>query len=108
MPDQPQVECIAEVKAVLGEGPVWVAREAALYWADINGRKIFRLDERGEVQSWETPLRVGSLAPRAGGGFVAGTDEGFALVDLESARFDVFGNPDSDRPANRFNDGKVD
>jgi xylono-1,5-lactonase len=108
MRDQPQVECIADVRTVLGEGPVWVVREAALYWVDINGRKIFRLDQRGEVRTWETPLRVGSLAPRAGGGFVAGTDEGLALADLEAGQFDVIGNPDSDRPSNRFNDGKVD
>ena len=40
------VACVADVHAVLGEGPVWVAREAALYWVDIKGRKIFRLDER--------------------------------------------------------------
>ena len=42
MADQPQVTCVADVGAMLGEGPVWVAREAALYWVDIKGRKIFR------------------------------------------------------------------
>ncbi len=108
MPGQPQVECVADVKAVLGEGPVWVAQERALYWVDVKGRKIFRRGEDGQVSSWDTPLRVGSLAPRAGGGFVAGTAEGFALVDLEAGRFDPIGNPETDRPANRFNDGKVD
>ena len=40
-----EIECVANVHALLGEGPVWVAREAALYWLDIKGRKIFRLDE---------------------------------------------------------------
>jgi D-xylonolactonase len=53
-------------------------------------------------------VRVGSLAPRFGGGFVAGTNGGFALVDLDAGRFEIIGNPDEDRPDNRFNDGKVD
>jgi sugar lactone lactonase YvrE len=108
MPDQPQVACVADVKAILGEGPVWVARERALYWVDIKRRKIFRLDLDGELHSWDTPMRVGSLVPRAQGGFVAATDEGFFFVDLADARFEPIVHPESDRPGNRFNDGKVD
>lgn len=108
MAGQPQVTCVADVKAVLGEGPVWVAHEPALYWVDIHGRKVFRLDPNGQVRAWDTPVRVGSLAPREGGGFIAGTDQGFALVDLLLGRFDHIGNPDAQQGSNRFNDGKVD
>ncbi len=108
MPDQPQVTCVADVKAVLGEGPVWVARERALYWVDINGRKVFRLDEQGAVRSWDMPARIGCLAPRAGGGFIGGTDQGLAWIDLETGRIDIFANPEADLADNRFNDGKVD
>jgi D-xylonolactonase len=108
MPDQPQVECVADVKAVLGEGPVWVASEAALYWVDIKGRKIFRLRADGGFDSIATPSRVGSLAPRAGGGFIAGTDAGLALVDLDSGTFEVIADPEAGIAGNRFNDGKVD
>lgn len=102
------VECVADVQAVLGEGPVWVAREAALYWLDIHGRKIFRLDEAGENTTWPTPLRVGSIAPRACGGFIAGTEQGIAVIDLDADRFDIRFNPEAHLPNNRFNDGKVD
>lgn len=108
MPDQPQVVCVADVKAVLGEGPVWVPGENALYWVDINGRRIFRLAEDGSLSNWETPLRVGSLAPRSGSGFIAGTDQGFCFIELETGAFEPIVNPDKERPANRFNDGKVD
>jgi sugar lactone lactonase YvrE len=102
------VKCIADVRAVLGEGPVWVAREAALYWVDIKGRKIFRIDEQGERREWATPMRVGSLAPRASGGFIGGTDEGIAEIDLHAERFTIIDNPEAHLPDNRFNDGKVD
>ncbi|MBA3511887.1 SMP-30/gluconolactonase/LRE family protein [Sphingomonas sp.] len=108
MEDESDVICVADVHAVLGEGPVWVSRESALYWLDIKGRKIFRLGRGGEVEQWETPLRVGSLAPRAGGGFIAGTEHGIAQIDLGSGRFDIVDDPEEHLPDNRFNDGKVD
>ena len=101
------IRCIADVKATLGEGPVWVEAEQAVYWLDIKGRKIFRLKDN-ELEIWDTPCRVGSIAPKASGGFIAGTDAGLANVDLSSGRFDMFDNPEPDRPGNRFNDGKVD
>lgn len=102
------VECVAPVGAVLGEGPVWVDRDRALYWVDIKGRKIFRLSGSGRVESWDTPFRVGSIAPRTSGGFIAGTDEGIAEIDLDRSSFKIAFNPESHLPGNRFNDGKVD
>lgn len=102
------LRCIADVHAVLGEGPVWVAREAALYWVDIKGYRIFRLDESGARKEWPTPMRVGSLVPRASGGFIGGTDEGIALIELDSNRFEIVIAPEAQLPHNRFNDGKVD
>jgi len=101
-------ECIADVRALLGEGPVWVAEEQALYWLDIKGRRLFRRDSQGALTEWQTPMRVGSIAPRRGGGFIAGTEDGFAEVDLGEGRFAVFHDPEPHLPNNRFNDGKVD
>lgn len=102
------VQCVADVHAVLGEGPVWVERERALYWVDINGRKIFRLDDSGAVRDWPTPMRVGSLAPCESGGFIGGTDQGIAFIDLQQGSFEIVANPEENVPGNRFNDGKVD
>src|SRR5687768_17175251 len=102
------VRCVADVRAVLGEGPVWVEREAALFWLDINGLKVFRLDSKGELHSWPTPFRIGSLAPRARGGFIAGTERGIALVNLDEGSFEIEIDPEAALPGNRFNDGKLD
>jgi len=102
------IRLAADVKAVLGEGPVWVARDQALYWLDIKGYRILRLCDE-VVRAWPTPVRVGSIAPRVSGGFIAGTDKGFCTVELgEEASFTAIGNPEADLPGNRFNDGKVD
>jgi D-xylonolactonase len=103
-----EATCIADLHMVLGEGPVWVEREQALYWLDIKGRKIFRLSENGERNDWPTPFRVGSIVPRSGGGFIAGTDKGIALIDLDKPSFEIVANPENELPDNRFNDGKVD
>jgi sugar lactone lactonase YvrE len=101
--------CVADVKAVLGEGPVWDARDRALYWVDIKGQRIFRRAfEGGEVTHWRPPFPVCSLAPRKSGGFVAGSENGFAFVDFEAQRFELHANPEPERPTNRFNDGKLD
>jgi sugar lactone lactonase YvrE len=108
MSSSSKLRCVADVGAVLGEGPVWDARDSALYWVDIKGHKIFRLDAAGEVKQWDTPFRIASLAPRAEGGFIAGTDRGFAIVDLEANQFEPFAHPEQDRVTNRFNDGKLD
>ncbi|HEX8442695.1 MAG TPA: SMP-30/gluconolactonase/LRE family protein [Allosphingosinicella sp.] len=100
---------VADVHAVLGEGPVWVEREQALYWVDIKGYKVFRHSPAdGALKTWETPYRVCSLAPRASDGFIAGTEDGFSRVDLEADRFVPLVNPEPDRITNRFNDGKLD
>lgn len=108
MDTEPTVQCLADVHAVLGEGPIWVAAEQALYWVDIKGYRIFRLDESGASSEWPTPMRVGSLALRDGGGFVAGTDRGIVAIDLAGGRFDLLAEPEAHLPDNRFNDGKVD
>ena len=101
-----EISCVADVKAILGEGPVWVARDDALYWVDINGMKVFRLRD-GDTVSWDTPMKVGSIWPREQGGFIAGTEHGLAFTH-DFNRFDFFANPEKALPGNRFNDGKAD
>src|SRR5437868_10463905 len=108
MPVESEPRCVADVHAVLGEGPVWVARERTLYWVDIKGRKIFRLGADERLSEWPASLRVGSLVPQQSGGFIGGTDRGIAVIHLESQRFEVVANPEQQLPGNRFNDGKVD
>ena len=104
------VQCVADVHAVLGEGPVWVAREHALYWLDIKGLKIFRLSDDGQTDA-NGPRRCESArSPRArSGGFIAGTEEGIAD---HRPRYRTGSRssptPKQDLPDNRFNDGKVD
>lgn len=96
------------VEAVLGEGPVWVERDQALWWVDIKGLAAFRWTEKLGVERWPTPFRIGSLAPAARGSFVAGTERGFFWADPPNGAYQAIADPEALLPDNRFNDGKVD
>jgi xylono-1,5-lactonase len=102
------VTCIADVKAVLGEGPSWNHASGELTFVDIKARRAFRWREDQPLQEFATPFRIGSLVPRGSGGFIAGTEHGIAAVDLDQGRFELLFDPEEDRPTNRFNDAKVD
>lgn len=107
MIDTPRL--LVPAHAILGEGPIWHVAEQALYWLDIKGLLVHRYDPAdGASRSWTVPFRIGSLAPRAGGGFVGGSDRGIVAIDADFTRFDVIADPEAHLPGNRFNDGKVD
>jgi len=36
------IQCVWEEPAILGEGPLWVPRENAVYWVDIVSKKVHR------------------------------------------------------------------
>jgi sugar lactone lactonase YvrE len=54
------------------------------------------------------PEPVTALALRAKGGLVLSLRKAFALFDLQSQQLTYLGNPEVDRPDNRFNDAKCD
>jgi D-xylonolactonase len=103
------VKCVWEEPAILGEGPLWVARENAVYWVDIVSKKLHRYGPaEGVRRTWTFETEVTSLAARQQGGFVGTVRGGFALIDLETGAVEPMVMPESDMPGNRFNDGKVD
>ncbi|WP_421739052.1 SMP-30/gluconolactonase/LRE family protein [Caulobacter sp.] len=66
--------CVWDVKATLGEGPIW--HRDALWFVDIKGRQVHRFDPAyGEQLSFSAPDQVTFLAP-LGGGFIAGLKSG--------------------------------
>lgn len=107
------IHCVWDAKAILGEGPLWVAREQAIYWVDIKQCLLHRLctvtDQR---RSWHIPEQLTAIAPRKNGGFVGTLRDGFALLEIpqlgETVNIKKLAEPEKDIPENRFNDGKVD
>jgi sugar lactone lactonase YvrE len=98
-----------ELGAPLGEGPVWVARDAALWFTDIKSRKIHRYDPAScDKRSWDAPGQVGFVLPIEGGGFVAGLQSGLHRFDEHDGSFSPIVDPEPGLPTNRLNDGTVD
>lgn len=98
-----------DVGARLGEGPIWVEREQALWFTDIKARQLHRFDPAsGERRSWAAPEQVGFVFPARSGGFVAGLQSGLHRFDPATGRFELLAAVEPDRPSNRLNDGIVD
>ncbi|MGN7999337.1 SMP-30/gluconolactonase/LRE family protein [Sphingomonas sp. 22176] len=102
-------ESVWGLAAPLLEGPVWVERDAALWFVDIKSHKIHRYDPAtGDKQSWDAPAQVGFALPCASGGFVAGLQTGLAKFDPADGSFTPLVDPEPGLPGNRLNDGTVD
>jgi xylono-1,5-lactonase len=97
------------LEAELGEGPVWVERDRALWFVDIKKQQVHRYDPTsGDKRSWDSPEQVGFILPAEGGGFVAGLKSGLYRFDETSGRFDLIVEVEADKPNNRLNDGVTD
>lgn len=105
-----RVTPVWRARALLGEGPVYDARDEALYFVDIKGQELCRFGlEDGAQRRWAVPEPIGWVAPRAAHpGFVAGFKSGFALLDLDPFHIVPLGSPEPERATNRLNDAKVD
>lgn len=103
-----QVRHVWAVGAELGESPVWVQRECALWFVDIAGCRVHRWRAQGaERRSWATPGPPGFLAPIAGGGFIVGMKTALHRFDPDTGELSHFADVEPRRPGNRLNDGCV-
>lgn len=107
MADMSEPQLVAGIEALLGEGPVWDPRDGSLWWVDIKAPRIWRWRD-GRSESFLPPCPVSALAPAAGGGFVGAGALGFLRLDPAAGRYRTIGSPEAERPAMRFNDGKLD
>lgn len=99
---------LLDVRATLGEGPIWDTREEVLWWIDINECRLHRFDPATQKnETYEIGQRIGTVVPRASGGLMLAVQNGFAAYD-PAAQLDIIADPESHLPENRFNDGKCD
>ncbi len=104
-----EIACIAHTDDVLGEVPRWHPVEQALYWIDAFKPAIHRLDPAtGKLESWTPPEKLGSFAPRAGGGLLIAGRGGLAHYDPASGRLDRIVDPEAGGAVNILNDGRCD
>jgi sugar lactone lactonase YvrE len=101
---------LLDAKADLGEGPLWSARDQALYWTNIKIKKLnrYRLAD-GATHSWDMPDTIGwAVERRDKPGFVIGLAHAIVEVTLDPFKLVRRCEIETDRPGNRLNDAKVD
>ena len=96
----------------VGESPVWSSAEQALYWVDIEGRKLHRWTYADQhVQSWDAVERPACIALHAAGGLIAGMDTGVFHLQPQvggTLAATLLAGVDHPQPGMRFNDGRCD
>ena len=107
--DVTEARLVWDLGAELGEGPVWVERDQALWFTDIKRQKVYRFNPaNGDRASWDAPEQVGFVLPARSGGFVAGLQSGLYRFDPQNGSFDLLVEVEPELPDNRLNDGVVD
>ncbi|MEQ8651130.1 MAG: SMP-30/gluconolactonase/LRE family protein [Kiloniellales bacterium] len=105
-----RIEVLLDVKTTLGEGPLWDVDQQRLYFIDSFDGRVFRCTADGrEVRAWDVPDKIGSIALRKDGeGAICSLATGFHTLDFRTGESELIVDPESDKPNNRINDGKVD
>jgi sugar lactone lactonase YvrE len=107
-----QAELIVDVRNAVGESPVWVPEENALYWVDIPAGALQRWSaDSGRVDTWKTSQMLACIARHWDGGWVAGMETGFFRLqarDDGSLDSQLLAHVDHTRDDMRLNDGRCD
>ena len=92
----------------LGETPFWDEATQRLYWCDIVGKEVRRLDpSSGRIERWPMPQYSSGIVPTDDGNAVVMLVDGVYRLDLTSGETTPFTRPDTD-PHNRSNEVRTD
>lgn len=93
----------------VGECPLWHPIEAALYWVDIAGFAVHRLNPaNGAHSSWRMPSEPACIARNASGGLIVALRTGFFLLNTSDGALHEVAPAPYDTATTRFNDGRCD
>jgi D-xylonolactonase len=103
------LEHILPAQNEVGESPIWIPNEQALYWIDIEGPCVYRLHPAtGKLKTWQVDFPITALARQAGGKWITAAKTGLYYWDPETNKSSFIVDPVADMPNIRFNDGAVD
>jgi len=104
-----QLQTAYNIPMQLGECPLWHPVENQLYWIDIDGRAVHRLDPSNSMhRAWPMPSEPGAIAWSASGGLLVALRSGLALLDTDNSALTMIAQPPYDPSRERFNDGRCD
>ncbi|MCP3026369.1 SMP-30/gluconolactonase/LRE family protein [Halobacillus sp. A5] len=104
-----KAELFIDSRSLLGEGPCYDDADKKFYWVDILKKKIgifnFKTNNITYIHLHAYP---GAVAVRDSGGLIAALQDGLYFIDPDNEKAELIVDPETDQPANRFNDGKCD
>ncbi len=104
-----KVELVVDSKSLLGEGAIWHAKTATLYWVDIERHHLYVYDPGTRAnRTIDLGQRIGTVVPKKTGGLLLALEDGFSHLDLQTETITKIVDPEADIADNRFNDGKCD
>ncbi|MEM9793059.1 MAG: SMP-30/gluconolactonase/LRE family protein [Pseudomonadota bacterium] len=102
-----QATLFREMSCHLGEGPLWDGTH--LWFFDILGRTMYRLNDLGDtLESWEGERMASAAARTSGAGMLVATETDITVFDRESQSGDTICDLEADQPDTRSNDGRAD
>lgn len=105
-------ELIVDARNAVGECPVWVPEENALYWVDIPNGGLQRWNAAtGHLAAWKAPEMLACIARTQAGNWVAGMQTGFfQLTPHHDGSLDTvpLASIEHSRKDMRLNDGRCD
>jgi sugar lactone lactonase YvrE len=103
-----EVSPLGAVRCALGESPVYDARRDALWFCDVVGQTLHRIDlATGAHRFYPFDSEVCSLGIAISGRIVVALRKVVGLFDPDNGSFAVIAEIEADRPQTRLNDGKV-
>ena len=103
------VDCVLDIKASLGESPIWSVKDQILYWVDINNHLICKFHPRDKENSViNVGDFIGCFALKKNLNIVLALTNGFFELEQQNGIISFVCNPKDYNPENRFNDGTVD
>lgn len=109
MNGQGPFQCVIQSADRLGECPRWDHRDNRLYWVDITGQRLHRLDwVSGSLDTLSVDEDIGCFALHEHGGFVAGMRSGVWRLDESGQKLKKLAANPEDTQFSRFNDGRAD
>ncbi len=105
----PEITRLDVPRCALGEGPLWDDASQSLWYVDVFGHRLCRLDPAsGAWRAWDIGTKVSALAMDGQGGAILATGRGFQLFDPDTGALARLADPEEGHPETQYNDAKVD